>query len=293
MAIKHFILDFDGTCTQIPLMYQAYLDQYFVGLNTAPFPEKFVEKPEWEIALQQVREHSPMAGWTVTSTPAAPAAADPFILAFEAAKFLLRQKKSTISEPPLSIHVGAYNAHPAPWRPEARVVFNQLLQREKQITILTNSATASVSQRLLDLMGGDRLPEGMDVVGDAAKFSIADVRWDQLDPNTQITETSKQRFRKLPAAAEPLSDRPIYLRRASFFEKICRILNNRFEAIEETVFCGDIWELDLAMPLALGFPVHLIQRALPFATYEYELAALTAAGAKGKTSDDLTGLLRW
>jgi len=32
-AIKHVILDFDGTCTQIPIIYKSFLDQYLKELN--------------------------------------------------------------------------------------------------------------------------------------------------------------------------------------------------------------------------------------------------------------------
>jgi hypothetical protein len=61
------------------------------------------------------------------------------------------------------------------------------------------------------------------------------------------------------------------------------------KAPEATLFCGDIWELDLAMPAALGFQTHLITRgAPPYATHDYELKA---ANKLGTVSTDLNGLL--
>ena len=32
-GLAHIVLDFDGTCTQIPPIFEAYLDLYCKGLN--------------------------------------------------------------------------------------------------------------------------------------------------------------------------------------------------------------------------------------------------------------------
>jgi hypothetical protein len=39
--------------------------------------------------------------------------------------------------------------------------------------------------------------------------------------------------------------------------------------------------------------VHLIDRAAPFDTYDFEKNAAAAGGVHAKTSGDLTGLLAW
>ena len=36
-AIAHVVLDFDGTCTQIPKIWEAYLELYRTGLGEAGF----------------------------------------------------------------------------------------------------------------------------------------------------------------------------------------------------------------------------------------------------------------
>jgi hypothetical protein len=51
--------------------------------------------------------------------------------------------------------------------------------------------------------------------------------------------------------------------------------------------------MDLAMPHALGANVHLLDRATPFNTYEYEKRAIETYGQRAKASDDLSGLLAW
>ena len=70
-------------------------------------------------------------------------------------------------------------------------------------------------------------------------------------------------------------------------------MDGDFDVLTDTVFCGDTWEMDLAMPYALGANVHLLDRAAPFETYPYERQALAACGDRGKTSVDLSGLLAW
>jgi hypothetical protein len=112
-----------------------------------------------------------------------------------------------------------------------------------------------------------------------------------------VSAEAKRRFQSLPVAYGekpiPETERPIYLRRGAYFEAICRVLDGDFDALTNTVFCGDIWEMDLAMPYALGAKVHLLDRAAPFDTCPYERQALVGYGDRGKTSADLSGLLEW
>jgi hypothetical protein len=80
-------MDFDGTCTQVPAIVDEYLDAYRKNFSIA-FGS--VSPADWAAAQASVRQHSPEAGWTVAGCPSAPAAADPYILADEAARYILR-----------------------------------------------------------------------------------------------------------------------------------------------------------------------------------------------------------
>ena len=92
-GLAHIILDFDGTCTQIPPVFEKYLDFYRRGLNESGLS---VTLSEWRDAQAIVRNHSPKAGWTVAGCPpSAPAAGDPYILADEAARLMLRRRGVT------------------------------------------------------------------------------------------------------------------------------------------------------------------------------------------------------
>ena len=144
LAIKHVVMDFDGTCTQIPKIWEAYLDVYFKALPDAGFN---ISLEDWRAACDAVRRYSPKAAWTLTTCDAAPAAADPYILADEATRLALRRQKDGRPVPP-DMHHKAYAAAPAPWREEALDTFAKLIERGIRIHFISNSSTAAISGRL-------------------------------------------------------------------------------------------------------------------------------------------------
>jgi hypothetical protein len=290
-GLAHIVLDFDGTCTQIPPIFESYLDLYCKGLNESGLN---VTLSEWRDAQAIVRQHSPKAGWTLAGCPSAPAAGDPYVLADEAARLILRRRGATILVPP-SVHARAYDTALAPWRDEARDTFSRLADHGVRLHFVSNSSTTFISRRLRDLFGdGNPVTANISVQSDAGKFRICELNWDE---QAAVSVEAKRRFQALPVAyGEKLlteTERPIYLRRAAYFEAINRVLAGDFDALTNTVFCGDTWEMDLAMPYALGAKVHLLDRAPPFETYCYERQALAGCGDRGKKSADLSGLLSW
>ena len=287
----HIILDFDGTCTQIPPIFEAYLDLYCKGLNESGLN---VALSEWRDAQATVRQHSPKAGWTVAGCPSAPAAGDPYVLADEAARLILRRRDARTPVPP-TVHAQAYDAALAPWREEARDTFSRLVADGVHLHFVSNSSTTFITRRLRDLFGdGNPMTAKISVQSDAGKFRICELNWDD---QAAVSVEAKKRFGALPVAyGEKLltqTERPVYLSRGAYFDAINRVLDGDFDVLTDTVFCGDTWEMDLAMPYALGANVHLLDRAAPFETYPYERQALAAYGDRGKTSVDLSGLLAW
>src|SRR2546422_966290 len=130
-GLAHIILDFDGTCTQIPPIFEAYLDLYRKGLNESGLN---VTLSEWRDAQAIVRQHSPKAGWTLAGCPSAPAAGDPYILADEAVRLILRRRGATTPVPiPPTVHAQAYGTALARWREEARDTFSHLVERGVQL----------------------------------------------------------------------------------------------------------------------------------------------------------------
>jgi hypothetical protein len=59
-------------------------------------------------------------------------------------------------------------------------------------------------------------------------------------------------------------------------------------AADRTLVAGDIFELDLALPAVLGFPIHLVARP---GTPTYERQAVTRH-ARGQVSEDLVSVAR-
>lgn len=290
--IQDIVLDFDGTCTQISPSYEAYLNSYYTGFASYLLglgSGQTIQPGEWQAAQEAVRLQSPTAGWMLASCPAAPAAADPYILADESARHILRQRKLADTRPP-TLHSEANEAHLAPWRSEVAGVFAQLMARGIRLHFISNSSTALIERRLHELA----LSATIQVQSGAAKFQICEPAWDAVPP---ISQAAAARFACLPAAYGTTTQtelgRPVYLRRGKYFESICRVLDGDMNRLATTVFCGDIWEMDLAMPYALGACVHLLERAVPFATYPYEKQAVAGYGNRAKTSEDLKGLLDW
>lgn len=287
MKIKHLIMDFDGTCTNIPAIHELFLAEYLLQLNQTVFAQNPVGETQWQEAQHFVRQHSPQLGWSIAKLPAAPAAADPYILAYESAQQIARQRALDNFEVPTEVFTKAATAHPAPWREEAKQVFEWVLQQDVAITFISNSSSATVTARLHELFQATELPNGIRVQSGAAKFRIAD-----LPPESRLPAELQAAFNALPDEEPTTLDRPIYLRRGSYFEALGTVLRHR-EAIPATLCCGDIWEMDLAMPFALGAKVHLLTRAAPYDTYQYEQDRIRQAADRGKTSDDLTGLRAW
>lgn len=303
---KHIIkviLDFDGTCTQIPVVFEEYFHRFYRGF--ADYIDKSrseglirggpLTEAEWQEVQDAVRRHSPNAGWTLGGAPAAPAAADPYILADESAKLVLRRRGMKSPSLPHTINKEAYWACAAPWRPEALDTFTQLVAEGIAIHIVSNSSTEFIKGRLDELLASrPNLLRHVKVQSDAGKFRIGELTWDD---SSRLSDEARARFALLPAVAEKTSTgepwRPVYLRRGAYFDAINTVLAGNLEELENTVFCGDIWEMDLAMPFSLGALVHLVERAVPFSTYSYERQALNDCRDRGKVSKDLTGLLAW
>jgi hypothetical protein len=167
-------------------------------------------------------------------------------------------------------------------------VLAALAARGLKIGFISNSERLAIQMRLGDLLHGDPvLYRKITVHGDAAKFRVVELPIGATGPGA----AHRARFEQLDGALRADgTTRPIYLRRGAYFDALCGLwsdLGARGFPIAETLVCGDIWELDLAMPRALGAAVHLIRRARPFETYPYELAQLPARDV----SDDLRGLI--
>jgi phosphoglycolate phosphatase-like HAD superfamily hydrolase len=286
--IDHVIFDYDGTCTDVPAVTENFFRSYLTSLNQRFLGQSAIDAAAWRGFLSRVRAASPDAGWTIKTTPAAPGAADPYIQAFEAARLVGRQTGKG-DEIPREVFDEADGANPAPLRPELADILRFVHDRGARVTFISNSQQAKIQPRLEPLFGG-ALPDWLKIQPGGSKYTIGE----PLIGATLPSPAFLARFLSLPGAVAPRGlGRPAYLRRPGYVTAISQALGGDVDALARTVFCGDIWEMDLAMPFHLGANIHLVTRATPFETYPYERDEITRAGDRGRTSDDLNGLRDW
>jgi hypothetical protein len=220
-------------------------------------------------------------GWEYEGHIVAPSHADPYIFTTTVAQLLLDELGWAIG-PRTDLLQALYREN----YPKSRTVFRHDAQRVVEavlasgvpVFVVTNSQTEHVKAKLRELA-----PEGLEhlsVRGDARKFVVAEperaaVGWREL-------------WAEVPAEMRiPGLSRPIHLRRGHYFDILTRIWDETHTRPEATLVCGDIFELDLALPARLGARIHLVARPQ---TPEHERrAARTTPG--GSVSQELVGLL--
>ncbi len=134
--------------------------------------------------------------------------------------------------------------------------------------VVTNSGTAHVARKLraLDDGSGEAAWLADRVHGDAGKF-VVDDDWDRVPAELRL----------------PTLNRPVLVRRRSYHDVLARLCGERWDQL---VVVGDIFELDLSLPLVLGARVGLVTS--PF-TPPYE-RAFVAAHPRGRVLDSLADI---
>jgi phosphoglycolate phosphatase-like HAD superfamily hydrolase len=210
----------------------------------------------------------------------APALADPYLLANFVARRLCDRlgvlpDKAERAKLLDTLYREAYAQVGMAFKPEAKEVLEALLDTGLPVHVVTNAHTDTVEAKLTKLAPRGR--ERLRVSGDARKFLIEE------------PATTDSVFTALPETtqAAPLV-RPIHLRRGRYYEALRRIWSETDTSPETTLVAGDIYELDLAMPAALGASVQLVARTN---TLEYERRAITALGSRGGMDPSLRAIL--
>jgi FMN phosphatase YigB (HAD superfamily) len=278
------VLDFDGTLTRVEDEAAPFLEAYRAGLSRwlgGPIDEA------WERERARVEASPARYGWEHDGRVVAPAHADPYILANTVAARVVREALGTDDAsragqaPEVALEAifrEAYGRVRTLFRDDARAVLEALLRLDVRVRVVTNARTELVRAKLASLgadarggLGGSRFA----VHGDARKWML--VEPDPTDP----------RFAGLPDSARVEGlDRPVFLRRGRYYEVLRSLWDETGASPEDTLVCGDVFELDLAMPAKLGARVHLVGRD---STPGYEREAVRALG--GSFSVELTGVL--
>jgi phosphoglycolate phosphatase-like HAD superfamily hydrolase len=274
-SLELVVLDFDGTFTRVDDEALPFLAAYRRGL--ADILGEDVLGGAWDRAAETIEADPHHYGWEHDGRIVAPSHADPYIFATSIAQLLLRERgmmegpaRPAILE---ELFRAAYAKAATVFRTDARRVIETFLAEPAPVFVVTNSRTDDVLRKIATL--GARGGESIPVLGDAKKWMLA------------APEHADARFDALPEAlsVEGLA-RPILLKRGHYFDVLRALWERTGTRPERTLVCGDIYELDLALPAALGARVHMVGRP---STPDYERQAVESAG--GTFSYELAGVL--
>jgi len=265
------ILDFDGTMTDAEREGAPFRHGYLedvANLVDRPFEEVEALAITFEA---EVAAHPGAYGWLFLDRIVAPATVDPYLRMMPVARRILDHYGCLMAPLDRSRVLDAvlykYNYQKtldAP-RPGAGDLLRSL--RDTPVYIVTNSHTDAV-QRKVRAMGAEVAPaaekgsesDGLEwlvnrVHGRAKKYFIDDT------------------FDAVPAELHlPGLERPVLLRRRHYFEVLDSLRRREGATWEQVVVVGDIFELDLALPFALGARVALMVNAF---TPQWEIDFLT------------------
>ncbi|WP_426755642.1 HAD family hydrolase [Myxococcus sp. Y35] len=279
MAIACVVLDFDGTFTDVAAESAPFLRHFRQGLAAALGEDL---ESAWEEEVAALRAGADSLGWDLGGRVVAPATADPYLTATCAAHRLMQrfgqgEDEARRSEVVQKLYREAYAHSATAFKPEAKEVLEALVATGLPVTVVTNAHTDLVEKKLDQLAPQGR--EKLKVSGDARKFL--------LDP----PDAPDARFTAVPETQtlDGVLRRPVYLRRGRYFEALKRVWEATGASPEETLVAGDIYELDLALPAALGAHVQLVARdnVLP-----YELKAVEQLGPRGGVDRSLHAVVR-
>lgn len=281
MAIGCVVLDFDGTFTDVAAEGAPFVRHFKSHLARILGQDEGALEDVWRQEEAAVLAGAHAFGWDVGGRVVAPATADPYLLSNCVARQLM-SRAGVLTEPSerhemlQTLYREAYKLTGMAFKPEAKEVLEALLDTGLPIWVVTNAHTDLVEAKLTKLAPRGR--ERLKVKGDARKFLIED------------PQPTDARFAALPESTgfEGLLPRPVYLRRGKYYEALRDIWTQTGTGPEATLVAGDIYELDLALPAALGAHVQFVARAnaLP-----YELEAMKRLGPRGGVDLSLRAIL--
>lgn len=272
------VLDFDGTFTLVDEEAAPFVEGFREGLR-ARLGE--VVEQRWDALAARIDADPDVYGWEWEGRIVAPAHADPYVMTTSIAQLLLDElgvAPSARTGLLQTLYAENYPKSRTVFRPEARHVIEAILATGLPVYVVTNSRTEHVAAKLAEL--APRGLERLSVRGDARKFVLTQPE--------RSSPTWRERWASVPAEQRvPGLGRPVFLRRGHYFDALTRIWDETHASPEGTLVCGDIFELDLALPSALGSQIHLVARP---GTPEHERRAARDA-FDGGSSQDLGGLL--
>jgi FMN phosphatase YigB (HAD superfamily) len=271
------ILDFDGTFTDVAREAEPFVAAF--RAEVADLLGRSIDGA-WEEAAAEIARHPGRYGWVHEGHVVAPAGADPYIQSTTIAQRIfdgagiLGDPKTRAAVTSTLYHLAYEHTHTA-FRPGAREVLEAIVASGIPAYVVTNARPDAVRRKLATL--GPAGLEKLGIVGDAQKFVVGEPK------------APDARFSVVPAerTIEGL-ERPVYPRRGRYFDALRAIMEATGKTPAEVLVCGDIYELDLSLPIELGMSVQLVTGA---STPAHEIRAIEALGARGGHAGDLRAIL--
>ena len=263
------ISDFDGVITDLEGTLKNYIEAYTESLaqeTGIPAPKL---QDEINSILEKISSNPAIYGWEVDGIIVAPASADPLVAHTVTVQMAL--SKFNI-EVPLKKRTDFYFEHyqkiETHFKEDAASYIRNLRENRKFVFV-TNSETDAIARHLTALLGENT--EGIEIIGQARKYIVAD-EWKFTPLVPQISQP--EGFPK-----------PVYLWRADYQNALQKGLSG-----EEGIVVGDIYELDLALPEALGLKTVLLTSNL---TPPWEKEYYSKNGASKFQSSSLAEITNW
>jgi hypothetical protein len=271
------VLDFDGTMTDAEAEGRPFRDGYLEDLcclvgRPVGDPEVLAIADEVDAELIAAPAHHPFL-WMGRAV--APATVDPYLRMVPIAHRILDKFEVMPSAIDRGRLLGSvlykYNYAKTLGRPVFRDGAGPVLAHlaSMQTYVVTNSDTHAVAGKIatLEKMSPGVMPLAARVRGQARKFDVDDA-WSGIDAELAL----------------PGLSRPVLLRRRMYHDILKSVLEAAGGSFAELVVVGDIFELDLAMPLALGARVGLVVSSH---TPAYE-RAFVSAHPRGRVIEHLS-----
>jgi len=265
------IADFDGTFTvetgnRFELAWSGLLSQKL----EIPIDDLL---PKLDDARSEVLAHPEKYGWNIDGIIVAPPTSDRFLLMNNATRIVVEGLRREDRHPRFldsiqterlieDLYDACYHLAESEFKGGAHD-FIEEQHRTGKFVIVTNSRTDSVTHQLERLMGPDN---GITVLGNAKKYKVSACS---------------------SAIAMPGLPRPAFLDRP-YYEQILRAL---LDESERGVVIGDVAELDLILPLSMGFNGILVTSPRT-PVWEVDYVNLHPNGKAVGTLDEAAGYIR-
>ncbi len=243
------VLDFDGTVTDAEIEGRPFRDGYLEDLAV------LTGRPVDEVRSEAARIEAAVAaapgdhGWIYEGKIVAPAVVDPYLRMMPVARALFDAFGCFPQDADRTrlldgiLYKYNYQKTATAFRPGAAELLRRLCNSASWV--VTNSHTEPVQGKIRSLAPDGALDWWMGRVRGRARKYVVDDSFDVVPATLQV----------------PGLTRPVHLRRRHYHEALAGLLTEAGAGWPELLVVGDIFELDLALPLACGARVALVVNA--------------------------------